>query len=76
MEPTVELIEALRLEKIERARLMPEEEKLLAGVRIFERVCRVMKDGIRWQFPNVDEVEVERILRERLALARRLENGR
>ena len=33
-----------------------------------------MADGIRDQFPDADEQRVKEILRERLALARQLEN--
>ena len=35
-----------------------------------------MADGIRSQFPDADERRVQEILRERLALARRLEERR
>jgi hypothetical protein len=75
MNPSREFIHQLDREEILRARAMPPEEKLLAGVRLFDRVCRVMEDGIRDEFPEADEAEVMRILRERLAIARRLENG-
>lgn len=44
-------------------------------VRLDELACRVAADGIRHQFPEADETEVSRILAERLALARRLEQG-
>jgi hypothetical protein len=35
-----------------------------------------MRDGIRMQFPDADEQRVEEILRQRLAITRRLENSR
>lgn len=72
-DPIRQLAEQLDREEILRARAMPPEEKLLAGARLFDRVCRIMKDGIRHQFPDADERQVREILRERLALARRLE---
>jgi hypothetical protein len=75
MEPTMELIDALYHEKVLRARAMSPEDKLMAGPRIFDRVCRIMADGIRDQFPDADEDRVQQILRERLALARRVENS-
>jgi hypothetical protein len=76
MHPTQELVDALYREEVRRARAMPPDEKLLEGARLFERACRIMADGIRQQFPEADEEQVQRILRERLDLARRLEEGR
>lgn len=73
MEPSKELIEALEREKWERARATPPEEKLILGARLFDRACRVMADGIRHQFPDADERQVQEILGQRLALIRRLE---
>ena len=76
MEPTQELIDALLRERVLRARWTPPEQKLLDGPRLFDMACRIMKDGIRDQYPDADETRVEEILRERLALARRLEERR
>jgi len=75
MEPTQELIDDLFRERVLRARRRPPEEKLLDGPRLFDMVCRIMKDGIRDQFPDADEARVEEILRQRLALVRRLEES-
>jgi hypothetical protein len=75
MKPTTELIDAIYRDRILHARAMPIEEKCIAGPRLFRRVCRIMTDGIRNQFPNATEEEVQTILRQRLALTRRLENG-
>lgn len=55
------------------ARAMRPEDKLLAGPRLLDLACRVMMDGIRHQYPDADERRVQEILRERLALARRIE---
>lgn len=52
---------------------MAPEDKLLAGPRLFERSCQIMLDGIRDEFPLADEARCQEILRERLALLRRLE---
>jgi hypothetical protein len=76
MEPTKELADAIYRENVLRARQMSPAEKLLAGPRLFARVCRIMVDGIRHQFPNADEQRVQEILAERLALLRRLEGAR
>lgn len=73
MEPTQELIDAIYWEKVEAARRMSPEEKLFAGAELFDYACEITKAGIRHQFPDADEEEVLRILRERLALAERLE---
>ena len=73
MEPTQELIDDLFRERVLRARRTPPEEKLLDGPRLFELACRIMKDGIRDEYPNADEQRVREILTERLALLRRLE---
>ena len=63
----------LRRDKIRPARTMSEEERLLAGPRLFDYACRIALDGIRNQFPNASETEVREILRRRLEIARRLE---
>ena len=74
VKPTKELIDAMYREEVERARATPPEEKLLAGLQMFDLVCRIMTDGIHDEFPDADEARVRQILKERLALARRLEN--
>ncbi len=61
-------------EEVEEARKRPFEVKLLAGPRLFDRSCEFMRAGIRLQHPDATEDEVERLLRERLELGRRLEN--
>lgn len=76
MRPTQRLVDDLFWEKVKRARAMDPEEKLLAGPRLFDQVCRIMCDGIRDAFPDADEERVQAILRERLAIARRLEEKR
>lgn len=74
MEPTKELIDDIYRERIERARRTPAEEKLLDGPRLFDRVCRLMKDGIRMQHPGATEDEVREMLLKRLAIAQSLED--
>lgn len=68
-----ELADDIFRDRVLRARAMPPEEKLRAGAVLFERACRWMVAGIRHQFPNADEETVRNLLRERLAIARRLE---
>jgi hypothetical protein len=76
MQPTRELADAIYSERVQKARRMSPEDKLLGGARLFDRSCRLMAAGIRSQFPDADERRVREILREQLALALRLENRR
>jgi hypothetical protein len=73
MESIRELADAIYKERVLRARRTPIEQKILAGAELFESACRITCDGIRDQNPGIDEDEVQRILRDRLALRRRLE---
>ncbi len=73
MESIKELADDIYRERVIRARATPPEEKLVDGPRIFERVCRIMADGIRHQLPEADAARVHDILRQRLQIARRLE---
>ena len=75
MEPTDELIDAIYLEKVERARKQPMEEKLRDGPRLFAYACEAMRMGIRAQYPGLSPEEVEKELRERIELGRRLEES-
>jgi hypothetical protein len=56
--------------QIERYRRMTGEERLAKALELHELACNVAREGIRYQNPGADEVEVERLLRQRLALAR------
>ncbi len=73
MEPSKELFDDLYRERVLRARRTPPEQKLLEGARLFDLTCRIMRDGIRDEYPGADEQRVEEILAQRLALLRRLE---
>jgi len=73
MQPDRQLIHALEHDRVERARAMSPEDKLMAGPRLFEQACRVMADGIRDEHPEATEAEVQELLRARLALLRRAE---
>jgi len=56
--------------QIDRYRQMTGEERLHLGFELFEFACNVARERIRSQHPDADEAEVNRRLRERLALAR------
>lgn len=58
MMPIAALSEALYREEVDRARAMDPGEKLLEGLRLFDRACRVMADGIRHRHPGINEAEV------------------
>ncbi len=74
MGPTKELVDYIYRERVLRARRTPIEQKLMAGAELFEYACRLTCDGIRHQSPGIDESRVQQILRDRLALARRLDS--
>ena len=76
MEPTGTLGDQLYRDEVLAARVMTPEEKLLAGPQLFDFACRIALDGIRNQFPDVDEQRIGQILAERVELGRRLENTR
>jgi hypothetical protein len=76
MEPTKELIDQLDRERIDRARQMLPADRVLAALRLSDLTSKIMADGIRSQFPDADEHRVLEILRERLAISRRLEDRR
>ena len=75
MEPTKKLIDELYRERVEAARRMSPEDKLLAGARLFDLTSKIMVDGVRGQFPDADEHQVQEILRQRLDLIRRREDN-
>jgi len=60
-------------EEVIEARAMSPAEKVLAGQQLFEAACRITLAGIRNQNPGVSEQECLEILRQRLALQRRLD---
>lgn len=59
--------------QVDRARQMTPEERFREGLDLFDRSLRLMTAGIRAQFPEASDDEVRRIRRERLAIARSLE---
>jgi hypothetical protein len=57
-------------EQIQRYRRMTGEQRLALALDLHELSCNVAREGIRHQNPNADEAEVERLLQQRLRLAR------
>lgn len=74
MEPTKELADALFRDKVEMAKRMTVGERFDSAIELFEGALGMMRAGIRHQFPDAGEPEVERIVRERLAIFERLQS--
>ncbi len=73
MDPIKKSIDDSDRAQISQARAMTPEERLLAGCRLFEYACTMTKEGIRADNPALSENQVLDVLRQRLALRRRLE---
>jgi hypothetical protein len=58
--------------QIEKYRAMTGEERLKLALDLHELSCEIARDGIRYQHPEASADEVERLLRERIALAQSL----
>ena len=56
--------------QITKYRQMTGEQRLKLALDLHEFSCNVAREGIRHQFPNADEVEVEHRLRERILLSK------
>lgn len=67
------LMDDIFREKVRRARLIPPGEKMFSGLELFEAVEERMRSGVRHQFPAADAEEVERILKQRFARLRQIE---
>lgn len=72
---TKALMDAIFVEKIRRARETPMDQKILDGPRLFDANCQIMRSGIRAQFPDFSDEQVEQELRRRLAIARRIDEA-
>jgi hypothetical protein len=60
------LADALYWEKVERARRTPPEERMLEGVRMFDRECDMMRLEILKLNPNYSETDVSQEIHRRL----------
>jgi hypothetical protein len=67
--------EAALARQIELYRAMTGEERLRIALDLHEFACNVSRAGIRHQFPDADEAEVERQLRRRIELGRSIRKG-
>lgn len=73
MDDIAEIARQLDADRHEAAENMSFGERLLAGAALFDMALMMMKAGIRMDHPAADDAEVERLVRERLRNARRLE---
>lgn len=73
MEPSAALVAQIFAEKVARARAMSPEDKFLEGPRLFDSATRVMAEGIRDRYPDLDEEGVQRMVRSYLDRLDRLE---
>ena len=60
-------------DKVRAAKAMSPTDRFLAGARLHDMACRIARDAIRNQHPSLSEDEVNRHLKERLAVQRRLD---
>ena len=70
-----ELMDAIFIDKVRRARQTPMDQKMLDGPRLFDLNCQIMRSGIRTQFPEFDDEQVEQEFERRLAIARRIDDA-
>lgn len=64
------------LAKVRQARTMSEEERVLAGPRLFAGVCDRMKEGLRDECPDATDEGIHQLLLRRLSRLRKLETSR
>ena len=76
MDDIKQLGESIYRERVHRARSANPEEKMRDGPRLFDYACGITMSGIRNQNPGASEERVLELLRQRIALQRRLENRR
>lgn len=69
------LQDAIFLSKVARARRTPISEKLADGPLLFDQGMQVMSNAIRSEFPDFTDSQVDREIRRRLAIAKRLADG-
>jgi hypothetical protein len=74
MEPTRRLARDLLLDKVEQARQMTPEEKLLAGGELFDFAVFAVRAGVLMRDPNATPDQVASEVRRRLDLAERIDS--
>ena len=72
---TKQLMDSIFIGKIMRGRRTPMDEKILDGPRLFDMNCLLARNGIRSQYPEFTDEQVENELRRRLSIARRIDDS-
>jgi hypothetical protein len=70
------LIDQLYREEVERARKLTPAQRIEAAFELTDMAFSIMEAGIRAQHPEADDAEIVRLARERIALARRVEDAK
>ena len=70
---TKALQDSIFLAKVAKARRTPISEKLADGPLLFDHASKIMRDGIRCQFPEFTEEQVEKEFVRRLKIQRLLD---
>ena len=71
-----ELFDELFLNKVRRAQELTPQERLLASLRHSDDCVHLMRAGVRHQFPDATQEEVEQRLIERVRMVKRMQEGR
>lgn len=74
MKPTKQLIDDLYREKVERARRMSVARRVEVGAELSDMGRQMIRETIHAQTPTASEEQIRRIMRERIALSRRLDD--
>lgn len=69
------LADALYWERVERARRLTPEQRLMAGPELFDYACTITLSALREQMPEASEAQLLEALRRRLAVKRKLEEA-
>ena len=69
------LQDSIFLNKVARARKTEMSQRILDGVQLYDDVRARMLGGVRSQFPQYTEDEVQRELRRRLIIIRRIKDA-
>ncbi|HTH49016.1 MAG TPA: hypothetical protein VMB21_15985 [Candidatus Limnocylindria bacterium] len=67
------LADTLYWERVERARRLTPEQRLMAGPELFDYACSITLCALREQTPGASEAQLLEALRRRLAVKRKLE---
>lgn len=69
------LQDSILLSKIARARRTPISQKLADGPLLFDQNMSIMSGAIRSQHPDYTDQQVEKEVRRRLTIAKRIDDG-